>query len=134
METNVTVDEAKSSPGLESEEFCALLRQQKYLNNLTEHALRKNQPLIISNLMHEKTSLLTAEDLTGTPRLEQMCLQALSMRLFPGGSPAEISLDNVEDDDQEDCPSSGKGRTTPNSTVIAISDSDLHAVVSFIAF
>lgn len=133
METDIAV-EVKSSPGLESEEFCALLQQQKYLNNLTEHALKKNQPLIISNLMHEKSSLLTAEDLTGTPRLEQMCLQALSMRLFPGGSPVEISLDNVEDDYQEACPSSGKGKTTLNSTAITISDSDLRTVVSFILF
>ncbi|PON55384.1 Chromatin assembly factor 1 subunit A [Parasponia andersonii] len=132
METDDTVEEAKGSAGVESEEFCALLRQQKYLNNLTEHALRKNQPLIISNLMHEKTSLLIAEDLTGTPRLEKMCLQALSMRIFPGGSPVDISLDLVEGNDQEACPSSGKGRTTPDSAVIEIPDPDLCALVSSI--
>ncbi|XP_062105149.1 chromatin assembly factor 1 subunit FAS1 isoform X2 [Humulus lupulus] len=126
------IDESKSSPGLESEEFRALLRQQKYVSNLTDHALRKNQPLIILNLMHEKTSMLTAEDLTGTPRMEQMCLQVLSLRLFPGGSPVEISLDNAEENEQEASPSSGKGRTTPTSTVVALSDSDMRTVVSTI--
>lgn len=129
METDITV-EVKSSPGLESEEFCALLRQQKYLNNLTEHALRKNQPLIISNLMHEKTSLLIAEGLSGTPKLEQMCLQALSICLFPGSSPVEISLDNVEDIDQEACTFIGKDSTTPTSTVIATPEIDLRKLVS----
>ena len=51
MEIDDDIDGADSSPSckndIEIEEFCALLRQQKYLNNLTEHALRKNQPLII---------------------------------------------------------------------------------------
>ena len=77
LATDPTVEEAKSSPGCgaesESEEFCVLLWQQKYLHNLTERALRKNQPLIILNLMHEKVPLLMAEDLNGTPKLEQMC-------------------------------------------------------------
>ncbi|PON99831.1 Chromatin assembly factor 1 subunit A [Trema orientale] len=117
MESDDTVEEAKISTGVESEEFYALLRQRKIY-----------QPLITSNLMDEKTSLLTAEDLTGTPTLEQMCLQALSMRLFPGGLPVDISLDHVEDDDQEACPSNGKGRTTLNSTVIVIPDLDLRTV------
>lgn len=130
METDITVEEARSSPGLESEEFCALLRQQKYLNNLTEHALRKNQPLIISNLMHEKTSLLTAKGLSGASKLEQMCLQALSICLFPGSSPVEISLDNVEDIDQEACTFIGKDSATPTSTVIAMPEIDLRKLVS----
>ncbi|KAF4376820.1 hypothetical protein F8388_025691 [Cannabis sativa] len=132
MEIHATGDEDKGSPGLENEEFRALLRQQKYLSNLTDHALRKNQPLIITNLMHEKNSLLTAEDLTGTPRMEQMCLQVLSLRLFPGGSPVEISLENAEDNDLEASPSSGKGRTTPTPTVVALSDSDMRTFVSTI--
>ncbi|KAL5582967.1 hypothetical protein UlMin_015409 [Ulmus minor] len=130
METDIIVEKAKSSPALENEEFCVLLRQQKYLNNVTEHALRKNQPLIILNLMHEKASLLSAEDLAGTAKLEQMCLLALSMRPLPGGPPIEISLDSIEDNNVEACMSSGKGSAT--STVIAISDLDLHKMVSAI--
>lgn len=134
METDIRVDEANSSSGcqqdLESEEFSALLRQQKYLNNLTEHALRKGQPLIILNLLHEKDSLLNAEDLAGTSRMEQMCLQALSMRMFPGGPPTEISLDNEQDHDREACLSSGKSCITPVSTPTAIPDSDLPTIVS----
>ena len=122
--------EAKSSPGLESEEFCALLRQQKSLNSLTEHALRKNQPLIVSNLMHEKGPFLQAEDLVGTLKLEQMCLQALSMRLFPGSSLIEISLDNMEDINQELCPPRVKDIATPSSTAISLPDADLRTLVS----
>ncbi|KAF3455169.1 hypothetical protein FNV43_RR05617 [Rhamnella rubrinervis] len=136
METDITVDEPKSSPGCQqtigSEEFSALLRQQKYLNNLTDHALRKSQPLIISNFMHEKASLLNAEDLVGTAKLEQTCLQALSMRIFPGAPPVQISLNNEQDHDQKACRSSGKSCTTPASTVSAIPDSDLSALVSAI--
>lgn len=134
METDITVEEPKGSPGcqqnVESEEFSALLRQQKYLNTLTDHALRKSRPLIISNLMHEKASLLNAEDLTGIAKVEQKCLLALSMRIFPGGPPIEISLNNEQDHDQQACHSSGKGCTTPASTVTPIPDTDLPTLVS----
>lgn len=134
METDVAIEEPRSSPSCKqdskSEEFCALLRQQKYLNNLTEQALRRNQPLIILNLMHEKAALLMAEDLSGTPKLEQTCLQALSICVFPDS--VEISIENKEDGDQEACRSSGKGSTTPISTVNAIPDPDLPSVVSAI--
>ena len=64
-------EEACSSPTgqcPEVEEFRSLLRQQKVLNTLTEQALRKSQPLVISNLNHEKAELLTAEDLKGDAR------------------------------------------------------------------
>ncbi|OMO82542.1 Chromatin assembly factor 1 subunit A [Corchorus olitorius] len=136
MQTDVQVDESISSPTHEqdrlNEEFCALLRQQNYLNNLTEHALRKNQPLIILNLLHDKTSLLMAEDVSGTPKLEQTFLQALSMRACPGGSPVEISIVNAVDDNEEDCPSSGKPSTTPLLNVAPIADSDLPLIVSTI--
>lgn len=137
METDPTVEEARSSPGcrteFESEEFCVLLRQQKHLHNLTERALRKNQPLIILNLMHEKISLLMAEDLSGTPKLEQMCLQALSMCAFPGGPLIEISVTNdLQDEDKEACLSNSRSSTTPVSTGMAIVDSDLPKIVSTI--
>ncbi|KAK7856771.1 chromatin assembly factor 1 subunit fas1 [Quercus suber] len=134
METDVVVEEARSSPSCKEDsksgEFCTLLRQQKYLNNLTEQALRRNQPLIVLNLMHEKAALLMAEDLIGTPKLEQMCLQALSMCIFPDS--VEISIENMEDEDQEACLSSGKSSTTLVSTVNNIPDTDLPTVVSAI--
>ncbi|CAO1942635.1 unnamed protein product [Urochloa humidicola] len=80
-------EEASSLPigqCTEVEEFRSLLRQQKVLNTLTEQALRKSQPLVISNLNHEKAELLTAEDLKGTAKIEQLCLQVLSMCICPG--------------------------------------------------
>ncbi|XVF30240.1 hypothetical protein REPUB_Repub16aG0040000 [Reevesia pubescens] len=136
METDVPVVETQSShismQDGQNEEFCTLLRQQKYLNNLTEHALRKNQPLIILNLLHEKASLLMAEDLDGTPKLEQTCLQALTMRACPGGPPVETSIDNMVHDNQEACFSSGKAGATPVLSVAPISDSDLPLIVSTI--
>ncbi|XP_057962033.1 chromatin assembly factor 1 subunit FAS1 [Malania oleifera] len=117
----------------EAEEFCALLWQRKYLQGLTEHALRKNQPLIILNLLHDKTPLLGAEDLSGSAKVEQMCLQALSMCAFPGGPPIEMPTDNdMRDEDQEACFSNGKGSGTPVATVTAIPDSDLPKIVSAI--
>ncbi|KAK6144953.1 hypothetical protein DH2020_021773 [Rehmannia glutinosa] len=116
---------------VQSEEFCTLLRQQKYLNNLTEHALKKNQPLIILNLMHEKTTLLSAEELTGTEKLERMCLQALSIFHLPGFSDIEISVhDDVVDEDNE--ASSNKSSATPLATAAAILDSDLPQIISII--
>ncbi|KAG2693798.1 hypothetical protein I3843_08G108000 [Carya illinoinensis] len=128
--------EVRSSPNckpdLKNQEFCSLLRQKKCLYNLTEHALRKNQPLIILNLMHEKAALLAAEDLSGSPKMEQTCLQALSMRAFPHGPPVEISIENMQDEDQEACLSGGKGSTTPMSIVNAIPESELPTIVSAI--
>ncbi|KAE8664754.1 Chromatin assembly factor 1 subunit FAS1 [Hibiscus syriacus] len=132
MESDVPVVETQTSniseQDVQNEEFGALLRQQKYLNNLTEHALRKNQPLIILNLLNEKASLLMAEDLNGTPKLEQTCLQALSMQVNPFGPSVEISIDSMELDNQEACTSSGKAGATP----ILILDSDLPLIVSTI--
>lgn len=136
METDIDNEGADSSPSskddVESEEFCALLRQQKYLNNLTEHALRKNQPLIIPNLIYDKEFLLLGHNLSGTPKLEQMCLQALSMCIIPGSSYIEISMDKMQDEDQEACISTGKGDTVPISDVAAIPDSDLPIIVSYV--
>ncbi|GMI84535.1 FASCIATA 1, NUCLEOSOME/CHROMATIN ASSEMBLY FACTOR GROUP B, FUGU 2 [Hibiscus trionum] len=136
MESDVPVVVAQTSHISEqdgqNEEFGALLRQQKYLNSLTEHALRKNQPLFILNLLHEKASLLMAEDLNGTPKLEQTCLQALSMRAYPFGPSVEISIDSMEHDNQEACMSSGKAGATPALSVVPIPDSDLPLIVSTI--
>lgn len=135
METDLSVEEARNSlsckQDLESEEFCALLQQQKYLSNLTSNALRKNQPLLISNLMHEKVPLLVAEDLGGASKLEKMCLQALSMRAFPCGPPIEISMDNMQADDQNACLSNSKASATPVSTVMVLQHSDMPIIVSY---
>lgn len=135
METDIDVEGANSSPSckddIETEEFCALLRQQKYLTNLTEHALRKNQPLIISNLVSDKEFLLMDHNISSTPKLEQMCLQALSMYVIPGSSYIELTTDRMQDEDQHACPSTSKGGATPMSGVAAISDSDLPIIVSY---
>lgn len=134
METDITYEETRISPSftqdLESEKFSILLRQQKYLGNLTERSLQKNQPLIISNLMHEKVSLLAAEDLNGILKLEQMCLQALSMHVFPGSSPVEISVDGLPEEDQEVCLSNGTPCVKSISSVTVIPESDLPTIVS----
>lgn len=141
----VEVDKVNSSELVEEEprsptskdaqhsEEVILLRKQKYLRNLTEHALRKNQPLIISNLMHEKASLLSADNLTGVNKLEQMCLQALSICVFPCGVPVEISITNdAEEEDLEGCTSNSKASTSNLSSRAAISDSDLPLIVSLV--
>lgn len=135
VESDDLVEEVRNLPNSEqqvqSEEFCTLLRQQKYLKNLTEHALKKNQPLIILNLMHEKTASLSAEELTGTERLERMCLQTLSMRPLPGFPDIEISTHNdVVDEDQEAF--SAKLSTKLPATAAALVDSDLPQIVSYL--
>lgn len=130
-------EEIKSLSGckqeLDSDDMSSFFRQQKYLHNLTERALRKNQPFIILNLMHEKSSLLMTEELTGTSKLEQMCLQALSMRVFPGGPSIELPIDNnLREKDQDICTSNRKACTTPMATATPILDSDLPQIVSVI--
>ncbi|KAL4325319.1 hypothetical protein GQ457_11G005640 [Hibiscus cannabinus] len=136
MESDVPVVETQTSHISEqdghNEEFGALLRQQKYLNKFTELALRKNQPLFISNFLHEKASLLMAEDLSGTPILEQTCLQTLSMRAYPFGPSVEISIDSMEHENHEACMSSGKAGVTPALSVVPIPDSDLPLIISSI--
>ncbi|KAK7243201.1 hypothetical protein RIF29_37990 [Crotalaria pallida] len=136
METDIDIEGADNPPSCkddsESEEFITLLRQQKYLNNLTEHALRKNQPLIITNLIHELEYLSMDHNPSGTPKLEQMCLQALSMCVIAGSSCIEISMDKMHDEDQEACLSIGKGSATPISDVVGIPESDLPIIVTTI--
>nr|QKZ93426.1 FAS1 [Vuralia turcica] len=136
MKKDIDFEGADSSPSckddIESEEFCTLLRQQKYLNNLTEQALRKNQPLLITNLIHDKEFLLLGHNLSGTPKLEQMYLQALSMCMIPGSTHIEISIDKMQDEDREAFLSTGKGGATPISDVAAIPESDLPIIVTTI--
>jgi chromatin assembly factor 1 subunit A len=61
---------------------------------LTEQVLRKRQPLIISNLNHGKTELLTVEDLKGTTKIEQLCLQVISMCICPGCAIVDVPPTN----------------------------------------
>ncbi|KAF6156109.1 hypothetical protein GIB67_024079 [Kingdonia uniflora] len=128
-------DDVRSSPkckqDLEGEEFRVLLRQQKYISNLTDHALQKNQPFIISNLMHEKALLLTSEGLNGTPKIEQLCLQALSIRAFPVGPPIEISIDcsTQKGEDQDVNHSQSKGSAIPKAPAADILATDLPKIV-----
>ncbi|XP_074321185.1 chromatin assembly factor 1 subunit FAS1-like [Silene latifolia] len=116
----------------EGEECSSWTRQQKYLRSLTENALRKNQPLVIINLMHEKTNLLSAEDLSGTLKVEQMCLQALSILAFPGGSCIEVPNINLHEEKHDVSSSNSKGCTTASAVATTIPDSDLPNIVSVI--
>ena len=129
METVIDIEGSEDSPSgkdVESEEFCGLLRQQKNLNNLTENALKKNQPLIITNLMHDKE---LGQTFSGTLKLEQMCLQSLSMRVISASSYVEISVDHLQDEDQDACLSTGKGSAAP--VFDAMLDSNLPLIVSY---
>lgn len=114
------------------EEFVVLLRQQKYLHNLTEQALKKNKPLIILNLMHEKAPLLLADELAGNEKVEQICLGALTICSFPGHSSIPISnCDDVVEGDSEACPSGSKASIPQVASSAALADSDFHQIVSF---
>ncbi|XP_025696408.1 chromatin assembly factor 1 subunit FAS1 isoform X1 [Arachis hypogaea] len=135
MEIDIETEGVDSTPSSkddsENEEFYALLRHQKYLNSLTEHALRKNQPLIITNLTHNQ-GLLLDRSLSGTPKQEQTFLQALSMCVIPGGSYIEISIEKVQDEDHETSLPNDKGGATPLSDMAPILDSDLPIIVTTI--
>ncbi|KAH8501282.1 hypothetical protein H0E87_016193 [Populus deltoides] len=135
MDADPSVEEARSSPSckqdLESEEFCTLLKQQKCLNSLTDNALRKNHPMIVLNIMHEKDALLVADDLSDISKVEKMCLQALSMRAFPGGPQMEMFLD-VSSENHDACLLNAKASATRIPAVITLQDSDMPIVVSVI--
>ncbi|XP_051205182.1 chromatin assembly factor 1 subunit FSM [Lolium perenne] len=124
-------DEASSLPPSqcpEIEEFRTLLRQQKVLNNLTEQALRKSQPLVISNLAHEKAELLTAQDLMGTSKVEQLCLQVLSMRICPGGGVVDVPVIDSSAIAEETNQSNAKSSPAASS----ILDTDLPEIVGVV--
>lgn len=125
-------EEASSSPTgqcTEVEEFRSVLRQQKVLNTLTEQALRKSQPLVICNLNHEKLELLTAEDLKGTAKVEQLCLQVLSMRICPGGAVVDVStIDNSSASAEEINQCNVKNGSPASAS--AIPETDLPEIVS----
>ncbi|KAL2941401.1 Chromatin assembly factor 1 subunit FAS1 [Bienertia sinuspersici] len=136
-QSNLVMDATHSLLGCEaevlSEEYSAWMRQKKYLHHLTEHALKKNEPLIIVNMMHDKASLLSAGDLTGSLKGEQMCLLALSMRVFPGGLSIEVpSETSLRDENQEACASNSKSNVAATDVSSTIPDSDLPKIVSII--
>lgn len=137
MDLDPSEQDATSSPSTqqdqESQEFRALVHQQKQVQSLTDHALAKTQPLIICNLTHEKVSLLAAKDLEGAQKMEQICLRALVVRAFPcSSSLIEISINDIQDEDQEAAAKSSCSQSTPPSASKAksIPDSDLLTVVS----
>ncbi|CAN8238199.1 unnamed protein product [Cochlearia groenlandica] len=136
MDIDSTEQDASSPPSKqdqESQEFRALLLQQKHLQSLTDHALAKTQPLIICNLTHEKVPLLAAKDLEGTQKIEQICLRALVVRAFPCASLIEISINDLQEEDQETGKLSSSQSTPPStSKARSIPDSDLLTVVSTI--
>ncbi|KAL1223110.1 Chromatin assembly factor 1 subunit FAS1 [Cardamine amara subsp. amara] len=137
MDIDPSEQDANSTPSKqdqESQEFRALLQQQKHLQSLSDHALAKMQPLIICNLTHEKVPLLAANDLEGTQKLEQICLRALVVRAFHCSSLIEISINNTEEEDEEAAAKSSCSQSTPpsNSKAKSIPDSDLLTVVSTI--
>ncbi|XP_068664781.1 chromatin assembly factor 1 subunit FAS1-like [Aristolochia californica] len=139
MEIDSAADEGRSTPSCctedaEIEEFKALLRSTKYLSGITDHALRKNQPLKITNLKHEKSALITAEDLSGTAKLEQVCLQALSMRPCFEGACIEIQVDHSEkvNEEQESSQSQYKINAATPAGRTVLSDNDLPKIVSTI--
>lgn len=136
MDHSELTEDAKSSPSsqIETEELSILFRQVKHLNTVTEHALRKNKPLVIINLTHEKSKSILSENRPATSESEQMCLQALSIRAFPVGPSIEIVTGNdTQEEVQDDCPSSSKSSVVPAASgTTAIVDSDLPEIVSVI--
>lgn len=108
------------------------VQHQKYLETLTEQALRKGHPLIILNLMHEKSEMPLVEDVN-TPRKLEMCLQALRMIACPGGSSVDVSLSHKSIAEQEVPQPQSKSCRTPTPAAAAnTSDADLTEFVSSI--
>ncbi|TVU36196.1 hypothetical protein EJB05_18118 [Eragrostis curvula] len=115
----------------ETEEFRSLLRQQKVLSTLTEQALRKSQPLVISNINNEKAKLMTAEDLKGLAKIEQLCLQVLSMRICPGGAVIDVPCIDSSPPIMEGINQSNVKNSSP-PTASAIPETDLPEFVQVI--
>ncbi|CAL9197375.1 chromatin assembly factor 1 subunit FAS1-like [Musa acuminata AAA Group] len=122
-------DEAKVSEccklEVDNEEFRTLLQQHKILCTFTERALRKSQPLVISNLSHEKIKLLSAEDLNGKAKVEQVCLQALCMRAIPGGAIVDIFTNPSTSYEDQQVPLAPEESAAQAATAPVVSDKDL---------
>uniref|UniRef100_J3MJY3 Chromatin assembly factor 1 subunit p150 C-terminal domain-containing protein n=1 Tax=Oryza brachyantha TaxID=4533 RepID=J3MJY3_ORYBR len=120
-------------PGVAIEELNVVLRQQKALHSFTKHALDRDRPLVIYNLDHGKADLLDAEDMNGIFRVEQLCLQALCMREYPGAPIIDIPVNiTLTTEDQEIGQPKKKGPSTPVASKL-IPDSDLPKVVKLIS-
>uniref|UniRef100_A0A0A9ATD2 Chromatin assembly factor 1 subunit FSM n=2 Tax=Arundo donax TaxID=35708 RepID=A0A0A9ATD2_ARUDO len=114
------------------EELNVLLQRQKALHGFTEHALRKDRPLVISNLDHSKVDLLKADDIAGILKVEQLCLQALCMRKYPGGPIVDVPVNvSLSVEDQEFRRSNKRSPSTPVASK-SISDSDIPEFVKLI--
>ncbi|KAL6616531.1 hypothetical protein ACP70R_038801 [Stipagrostis hirtigluma subsp. patula] len=128
-------DEEASSPPTgqctEAEELKSFLRQQKVLNTLTEQALRKSHPLVISNINNEKAKLLTAGDLERPAKIEQLCLQVLSMRICPGGAVVDVPVIDSSSGNAEGINQSNVKISSP-AAAAAISETDLREIVEVI--
>ncbi|MQL95352.1 hypothetical protein Taro_028017 [Colocasia esculenta] len=114
-------------PEIENEECSALLQRQKHLDHLTQQALRKNQPLIITNLLHEKSEIALAKDLNGALKVEQICLQTLCVVACSGGSIIEHPFDNRSSGDSDVCQS--EVGSAPTVTAPTLCDPNLQEYV-----
>lgn len=74
-----------------------LMQSTKAISSFTEHALRKDRPLVVSNLDHRKVDLLIAKDTTGIHTVEKLCLQALCRMTYPGGPIIDVPTDTACD-------------------------------------
>ncbi|MQL76201.1 hypothetical protein Taro_008566 [Colocasia esculenta] len=126
MRTDCTSNEARISSGcmqeINNEEFVALLKHLSYLDNLTRQALRRDQPHIITNFLHEKCNQVPGKDLTGTAKIEDICLRMLCMVPYPGGTAIEEPFAN-QSEDSDVCYTQCKNSTAPGAVAAFISDS-----------
>ncbi|KAL8171879.1 hypothetical protein V2J09_023683 [Rumex salicifolius] len=133
IEEDETGTSLRSEPEAESEEFSSWVRQLKHLYKLTEHALSKNQPLIITNMKHERNNMLYSDNLTGSSKVKHICMQALAMRSFPNGFVVEIHSDGVLiREDQEAFIYTSKSKSLVAGRVKGIPDSELPKIVATI--
>lgn len=123
---------SSSTCKLETDNAAKMLRQQKFLFNSTEKALRKNQPLVISNLNHEKSELRITEELSGTAKIEQIFLQALCLEPFPGGPIIDISTNPSTLNEVQQVSKSSQETSIQTGTSEAISELDLPEFVSIL--
>ncbi|BAT00952.1 Os07g0273301 [Oryza sativa Japonica Group] len=122
-----------SIPRVAIEELDVVLQQQKALHSFTEHALKKDRPLVIYNLDHGKAYLLDAEAITGILKVEQLCLQALCMKEYLGAPIIDVPVDiNFPIKDLEIGRLNRKGPSTPVASK-SISGSDLPEFVKIIS-
>uniref|UniRef100_A0A0E0LJ88 Chromatin assembly factor 1 subunit p150 C-terminal domain-containing protein n=1 Tax=Oryza punctata TaxID=4537 RepID=A0A0E0LJ88_ORYPU len=122
-----------SIPGVAIEELDVVLQQQKALHSFTEHALKKDRPLVIYNLDHGKADLLDAEDITGILKVEQLCLQALCMKEYLGAPIIDVPVNiNLPIKDLDIGRPNKKGPSTPVASK-SISGSDLPEFVKIIS-